>query len=227
MRQRNSMSHNALFNSQLLAELRIYKGFTQRAFANEAGISRSQLNRIEAGDVVPTLPSIIKITEHLGVAISALVNTNLNSPGVHFFHSGEMERWDEIHQFIRNSKRITTITRKIDSFLQSDSMLRVLNPWCFETENATEKFTSYVEMQREAFLGSNFIQWMVFPVDLFSVLRIEHANWLNAFLDRLGALGRPTYLAPVENYAELVDRVKKQLPMSLRGWDKVLSLIHI
>lgn len=56
-----------------LQKLRIEKGFSTRKFADEAEISASTLGRLEAGETNPTLTTLLKLGEALGVDLNRLV----------------------------------------------------------------------------------------------------------------------------------------------------------
>lgn len=56
-----------------LQRLRIEKGFSTRKFADEAEISPSTLGRLEAGETNPTLTTLLKLGEALGVDLNRLV----------------------------------------------------------------------------------------------------------------------------------------------------------
>lgn len=56
-----------------LQRLRIEKGFSTRKFADEAEISASTLGRLEAGETNPTLTTLLKLGEALGVDLNRLV----------------------------------------------------------------------------------------------------------------------------------------------------------
>jgi transcriptional regulator with XRE-family HTH domain len=58
---------------QNLQRLRIEKGFSTRKFADEADISHSSLGRLEAGESNPTLTTLLKLGEALGVDLNRLV----------------------------------------------------------------------------------------------------------------------------------------------------------
>ncbi len=53
-------------------KLRIEHGYSQEAFAQEAGIDRSYYGRIERSEANPTLRNIAAIADLLGISISEL-----------------------------------------------------------------------------------------------------------------------------------------------------------
>jgi transcriptional regulator with XRE-family HTH domain len=70
----------AISNEKLLKEfgknlkkLRLAKGLSTRKFANEADIAHSAVARLEDGLSNPTLTTLIKISEGLGVDLDKLV----------------------------------------------------------------------------------------------------------------------------------------------------------
>jgi len=55
--------------------LRLRRGLTQEALCERAGISLDAVCRIEAGSRVPTIETLDKIAEALGVSLGSLVGT--------------------------------------------------------------------------------------------------------------------------------------------------------
>lgn len=56
-----------------IREARLYANFTQEALAEEAGLDRQSVNRIEQGHASPMLDSLIRIADALNVPLSDLV----------------------------------------------------------------------------------------------------------------------------------------------------------
>ena len=57
-----------------LRELRERKGMTQAALANEAGVSRAYLSRLEMGRHDPPLSTLRRLAKALGVSVASLVS---------------------------------------------------------------------------------------------------------------------------------------------------------
>jgi transcriptional regulator with XRE-family HTH domain len=57
-----------------IRSLRIEKGISQEALANEADIPLSQIGRIERGETNPTISTLFVISEALGVELRRLVD---------------------------------------------------------------------------------------------------------------------------------------------------------
>lgn len=58
---------------QLLRELRTKKGFTQEALATDSNLDRTYISLLERGLRQPTLGTLFKISEVLGVAPSSII----------------------------------------------------------------------------------------------------------------------------------------------------------
>ena len=56
-----------------LKEIRIRKGLSQAAVADEAGIAREHLTRLEAGHYDPSVGTLEKIAKALGVSLLTLL----------------------------------------------------------------------------------------------------------------------------------------------------------
>ncbi len=56
-----------MINPEKIRELRVSRGMTTRAFAREAGISTETLNAIEHGRRQPSMRTLEKVAEALGV----------------------------------------------------------------------------------------------------------------------------------------------------------------
>lgn len=58
---------------QLLKEERLHRGISQYKLAKDCDISKSSINYIECNKQVPTLKSLIIISEYLGVSLGDLI----------------------------------------------------------------------------------------------------------------------------------------------------------
>ena len=58
---------SSMIDSRKIKELRESKGMTTRAFAREAGISTETLNAVEHGRRQPSMATLSKIAQALGV----------------------------------------------------------------------------------------------------------------------------------------------------------------
>ena len=68
---------NNIFRPNILGALRAYKGIDQEALANDTGLSRPTIQRLESGKTkTPTLDTMQKLADYFGV------NTNV-------FHSDQ------------------------------------------------------------------------------------------------------------------------------------------
>jgi transcriptional regulator with XRE-family HTH domain len=56
-----------------LKELRKKRGFSQEAFADHAGLHRVAVGWIEQGKRVPSLKTLVKISQGLGISVSELL----------------------------------------------------------------------------------------------------------------------------------------------------------
>lgn len=65
----------AMFDRQKLRALRKKHGPTQSAFAAKVGMDATMLSKYENGKHVPELKTLLKITEKLGLPITALLTT--------------------------------------------------------------------------------------------------------------------------------------------------------
>jgi transcriptional regulator with XRE-family HTH domain len=55
-----------------IRELRKKRGFSQEAFADHAGLHRVAVGWIEQGRRVPSLKTLVKVTQGLGISLSEL-----------------------------------------------------------------------------------------------------------------------------------------------------------
>ena len=55
-----------------IRELRKKRGFSQEAFADHAGLHRVAVGWIEQGRRVPTLKTLVKVSEGFGISLSEL-----------------------------------------------------------------------------------------------------------------------------------------------------------
>lgn len=67
------MNHKQAFGAAL-REQRKRGGLSQDALAHEAGLDRTYISTLELGQKSPTLDTIVKLSEALGVRVSALAN---------------------------------------------------------------------------------------------------------------------------------------------------------
>lgn len=56
-----------------MKELRNKKGFSQEAFADHAGLHRVAVGWIEQGKRVPSLKTLVKISQGFGISLSELL----------------------------------------------------------------------------------------------------------------------------------------------------------
>lgn len=56
-----------------IRELRKKRGFSQEAFADHAGLHRVAVGWIEQGRRVPTLKTLVKVSQGLGISLSELL----------------------------------------------------------------------------------------------------------------------------------------------------------
>ena len=59
--------------AERLRELRMQKGFSQRAFTTAVGLNYSQYNRYERGDSVPSTETLAKLADALNVSVDYLL----------------------------------------------------------------------------------------------------------------------------------------------------------
>lgn len=59
--------------SKRMKELRKKRGFSQEAFADHAGLHRVAVGWIEQGKRVPSLKTLVKISQGLGISVSELL----------------------------------------------------------------------------------------------------------------------------------------------------------
>jgi transcriptional regulator with XRE-family HTH domain len=59
--------------AQRMKELRKKRGFSQEAFADHAGLHRVAIGWIEQGRRVPSLKTLVKISQGLGISVSELL----------------------------------------------------------------------------------------------------------------------------------------------------------
>jgi transcriptional regulator with XRE-family HTH domain len=59
--------------AQRMKELRKKRGFSQEAFADHAGLHRVAVGWIEQGRRVPSLKTLVKISQGLGISVSELL----------------------------------------------------------------------------------------------------------------------------------------------------------
>jgi len=57
-----------------MKELRKKKGFSQEAFADHAGLHRVAVGWIEQGKRVPSLRTLVKISQGFGISLSKLLS---------------------------------------------------------------------------------------------------------------------------------------------------------
>ena len=57
-----------------MKQLRLEKGMSTREFALEAGIAHSAVTKFEAGETNPSLTTLIKIADALGVDLTRLIS---------------------------------------------------------------------------------------------------------------------------------------------------------
>jgi transcriptional regulator with XRE-family HTH domain len=71
----NNLRNQKLINKfgSRLKELRIAKGFTLEALANECDMELSQVHRIEQGKINPTLSTLEALAKGFGVTIAELL----------------------------------------------------------------------------------------------------------------------------------------------------------
>ena len=62
-----------------LLQLRLAKGWSQNRLSEEAGLSQTYISYLEAGTKSPTIKTLEKIAQALGVSISALLEEDFNS----------------------------------------------------------------------------------------------------------------------------------------------------
>lgn len=62
---------NTLFGKRV-AELRRAKGLSQEVFADKCGIHRTYIGAVERGEKSPTLNTVAKIADALGITIKEL-----------------------------------------------------------------------------------------------------------------------------------------------------------
>jgi len=70
---RQSMHEILLTLGNRMRKLREQKGISQESFADNCGLHRTAVGLIERGKSIPRLDSLLVISEHLGVAVSELV----------------------------------------------------------------------------------------------------------------------------------------------------------
>ena len=71
MKELKTLSECVLFYRHLLNE-------SQEIFAERSGLSPEMISLIERQETNPTLASIIKISEHIGISVSEMFAFNLN-----------------------------------------------------------------------------------------------------------------------------------------------------
>lgn len=59
--------------AQRMKELRKKRGFSQEAFADHVGLHRVAVGWIEQGRRVPSLKTLVKISQGLGISVSELL----------------------------------------------------------------------------------------------------------------------------------------------------------
>ncbi len=70
---RQSMQQILLRLGNRMRSLRERKGISQEAFADVCGLHRTAVGLIERGRSIPRLDTLLVISEHLGIAVSELL----------------------------------------------------------------------------------------------------------------------------------------------------------
>ena len=67
--------------SVCILHLRQLSGLSQRQLARQVGVSHTQLQRLEAGKLLPSAPQVQRLASALGVRADVLARASLGAPG--------------------------------------------------------------------------------------------------------------------------------------------------
>ncbi|HEV7280929.1 MAG TPA: helix-turn-helix transcriptional regulator [Pirellulaceae bacterium] len=210
-----------------LAEFRERRQLTQASVAGVVGIHRVHLSRIENGAVQEcSLKTICALAEALRVPITAILELDaedvyaINREEV--YHSSNLRMIAGFHDLLDTARSAVTVSKRVDSYLQSDAMVRVMNPESFVSAEAAHPFLKYVEDQRETYSSMRFLHVQISPTHLLPVMARHSPEWLIGLCDSLADTRRPTIFAFVNGYWRLRHAINQILPPMLRAWSKLL-----
>ncbi len=102
-----------------LKQLRMQKGVSQKAFAEQITVHPVQYNRYEGADVLPSIDILSKIAEALGVTVDFLLEGKNEEAAVARFEDRELlEIFSEIEKFPPKKKEALKII--LASLVQGD-----------------------------------------------------------------------------------------------------------